>query len=206
MARIKVEKPADESVFSTDYSTITPDDLFEIKVAEANQEYVESEERLVSYVEKTIQNMNNDLLFKGGEPSFYQLNESLARFETTAFGLIGLYAVVRQDSLIAQEQYDDVYSGWFIEERENLAKLDTKKMPSTREIDMIVRSKHLRELAKLKATAIEAETKRSMVERLTKQWDSYNFVLSTLSRNLQSESNASRTTGNKTPDLGGDED
>lgn len=183
----------------------TPDELFDKFIqqrAEASRAYEESEKKLIEFVEKQVETMKQNLLFGGADPSLYELNRVLSQYETIALGLTSLYATVRQDADYAQEKYDDAYGLWFIQEREASASLGDKKSPSTREIDMLVRSKHLTELAKLKAAVIETDTKRNMVDRLCKNWDQYNFVLSTMSRNAVAEVSASlRSSSNLPMDL-----
>jgi hypothetical protein len=186
---------------ATTEQTITPDDIFD-QIAETNKIYDETEKKLIEFVEKQVELSKDNLLFAGREPSFYELNTALSNFETVAIGLTSLYSTVRIDADLAQEKYDDAYAAWFVEERNALQNLGDKKMPSTKEIDMIVRTSHMKELAKLKAEIIATDTKRNMVDRLIKNWDGYQFCLSTLSRNAVAESVASRTTGNHVPDLG----
>jgi hypothetical protein len=180
----------------------TPDDVFDLYIqqrAEANKTYEQSEKDLIVFVETQIDLMNKNLLFGTSEPSFYELNRVLAQYETVSLGLTSLYASVRQEHDWAQEKYDDAYAVWFIQERESIVSLDQKKMPSTREIDMIVRSKHLADLAKLKAAVIGAETKRSTAERLCKNWESYQWILSTISKNCQAEAMASGVSARNLP-------
>jgi len=168
----------------------TPDSVFDMFLEQkerAYRTYEQSEKNLIEFVERQISLMNQNVLFGGADPSLYELNRVLSQYETVALGLTSLYATVRQEKDYAQEKYDDAYALWFVEKRTALTSLGDKKMPSTREIDMMVRSDHLEDLARLKAACIEAETKRSFVERLCKGWSDYSFILNTMSRNAQAE-------------------
>jgi hypothetical protein len=181
--------------------SLTDDSVF-ADIKGAHDEYEEVEKRLIEFVEKQVSHMKANVLFAGREPSFYELNTALSNFETVAVGLTSLYSTVRIDRDLAQEAYDDAYAAWFVEERSNLESLAGTKLPSTKEIDMLVRVHHMKELAHLKAEVIATETKRSMIERLIKNWESYQWCLSTLSRNAVAESVASGVSKNHEPDLG----
>ena len=170
--------------------SITPDSAFE-NLKAARNEYEEAEKDLVKFVERQIELMKSNLLWGGREPSFFELQKSLSEYESVAVGLTSLYCTARIDRDVAQEEYDDAYATWFVQERETISSLGEKKMPSTREIDMIVRTKYMKDLAKLKAACINTETKRSLAERLVKNWEQYSFVLNTISRNAVAEANAS---------------
>jgi len=180
----------------------TPDALFDMYLSQrgnAGKTYDEAEKDLIVFVEQQVSLMKQNLLFGGGEPSLYELNRVLSQYETVHLGLITLYATVKQEKLFAEERYEDAYASWFVQTRAALSSLGDKKMPSTREIDMIVRSDHMEDLAKLKAAVISTESKRSAIERLCESWKNYSFILNTMSRNAQAEVGASGISGSNLP-------
>jgi hypothetical protein len=182
---------------TNDEKTITDDEAFVLP-----SDYDEAEKKLVKFVEEQVELMNSHLLFSDREPTFFELNKSLAMFETVALGLTSLYASVRAAKDFAQEKYEDVYAEKFVTEKTSRTTLNPKDYSSAREVELFVRRKYMNELAPLRAAIIEAETKRSFVERLCENWKNYQFILSTMSKNAQAEASASSVSANNLPNLG----
>jgi hypothetical protein len=180
--------------------TITPDEVFK-KIQDAESEYERAERDLIVFVEEQVEKMKCNLLFNGREPTFYDLQTTLSSFETVALGLTSLYATVRAAHDYAQESYDDVFAAKYAEERQKRVALK-KDYASTREIELAVRSTHMRELAELRANVLSLDTKRNFVERLIKNWEGYGFVLNTLSANARAEAAASGISAANLPNLG----
>jgi hypothetical protein len=179
----------------------TPDELFEIE-----KSYEQAEEDLVKFVEKQIDLMKNNLLFSGEEiPSFYSLNKSLMDYEANLLGLIVLHQECRIEQQIAQERYDNFYAEKFVEikqEQTNLGK--SAQFTAARDIELCVRKRYMRDLARLKADIIKTENKYNFLNYLIDGWKNYQYVLGTLSRNAQAEASASGISS-KTPKEFGDE-
>lgn len=167
----------------------TPQHLFDA----VQKTYNEAEEDLVKYVEKQIDLMENNLLFKGmSEPTFYALNQSLMNYESVMLGLIALHQNQRLAKDLANEKYDNFYAEKYVEIKQAQVNLGKgAAFTAAREIEMFVRQKYMKELATLKAEFIKAENKYNMINHLTDAWKNYAFVLNTLSKNAQAEAHAS---------------
>jgi hypothetical protein len=201
-ARLQVDEkvqslPGKDNVVHQDENTVdkkesveypdTPDELFS-----PEKTYSEAEEDLLKFVEHQVELMNENLLFSGQEiPSFYSLNKSLMDYESIMLGLISLHQEMRVQNQIAQEIYDNFYAEKFCEiklQQTSLGK--SAQFTAAREIELVVRKTHLKELAKLKADIIKTENKYNMINHLISAWEKYAFILNTLSKNSQAEANA----------------
>lgn len=168
----------------------TPDSAFQSEIDIAGDE---SSKRLVQFVEEQIDRMNNKILFDGTrEPSLYELDMALSTYEQTLFGLIALYESNKMEAELARERYNEFYNNKYMEVRNtyNNASVKNAQWLSAKEIEATTYSVFKRELAELKADQIEKDCRRSTAERLMKGWESYLWVLNTLSKNSQAEMNA----------------
>jgi len=170
-----------------------PDEVSILNLLYKEKTYEDAEEELIKFVNEQISAMNNNLLFKNMvEPTFYALNQSLMNYESIAIGLTSLYVTAKFNSKIAEEKYEDLYAEKYAEEKMKQVSLGKlAQFTSAKEIEMAVRKNYLTELSQLKAEWIKAESKRSLIERLSKNWESYLWVLNSLSKNAQAEANAS---------------
>ena len=168
----------------------TPDDAFKSQIDIAGDE---ASENLVRYVSEQIDRMNNKILFDGSrEPSLYELDLALSTYEQTLFGLIALYEANKMEAELAKEKYNEFFNDKYMEIRNTYNTIDIKNSQwlSAKEIEATVYKVYKKELAELKADQIEKDCKRSTSERLMKGWESYLWVLNTLSKNSQAEINA----------------
>jgi len=156
--------------------------------------YEEAERDLITYVEKHINLMNNNLLFGGmEEPSFYALNRSLMDYENVALGLIALHQEVRYQKDVTNERYDNFYAEKYCEIKMSQVTLGkSAQFTAAREIEMFVRKTYMNELAVLKAECIKAENKYNFINYLISSWEKYSFILNQLSANARAEAGASR--------------
>jgi hypothetical protein len=159
--------------------------------------YDEARENLIKFVEFQVGKMRDRLLFNE-EPTFSQLNEALAAYESTSIALLSSYAAARAEDSIAREVYDDEYARCFVETR---TELGLNKYASGKELELLTRARHMEKLSKLKAKCIEAETKIKFIDKLVDSWKTYGFTLNQLSRNAEVEAKAS---GLSTNDLVGE--
>lgn len=193
--------PVTEPVQPVFTATETPDELFQI----AEKTYSEAEEDLLKFVEKQISNMQDNLLFGGDEtPSFYKLNKSLMEYESTLLALTALYQRTRSKYDFEQEKYENYYASRYVEVKKEQLNLGKQGITAQREIEMIVRHRHMGELAKLKANVIRCENEKDTIYRLIEGWKNYQFVLGTLSKNAQAEAMATGVS-NRNPMEFGDE-
>jgi hypothetical protein len=179
----------------------TPDELFEVE-----KTYKEAEEDLIKFVEQQISLMNSNLLFSGSDvPSFYALNKSLMDYESIALGLLSLHQECRLQYQLNQEKYDNFYAEKFVEVKQEQTTLGKQaQFTAARDIELCVRKRYLKELAKLKAEIIKSENKYNMINHLIKNWENYQYVLGQLSRNAIAEASAAGV-ASKNPKEFGDE-
>lgn len=150
-------------------------------------------DQLVAFVEREIFKMNNKILFNGERaPSIYELDLALASYQQTLFALTALYEQAKYDAEIAKAKYEEFYNTKYMEVRNQYNNMDVKNSYwlSAKEVEATTYSKYRKELAELKADWIEKDCERSTSERLCRGWESYQFVLSQLSRNSIAEINS----------------
>lgn len=155
-----------------------------------DEEFQIAEQKLISYVSRQLELMENNLIFKGDkQPSLYELDLALCSYEHVLISLNQLYNAARFEVQKAKEAYDEWYAIVFMEMRDSLNPRNqpASKWYSSNEIGYAVRAKYKSEHAKFRAAITLAEQKRSMIERLVEGWRSYQFVLTTLSKNSIAE-------------------
>lgn len=151
-------------------------------------------ESLMEFVEKQINLMNNRLLFNGNrEPSLYEINVALSTYEQTLLGLQVLYEQAKFDSEVAKAKYEEFYNVKYMEIRNTYNTKDVKNAQwlSGKEIEATLYKVYQKDLSELKLSMIEAEGKRSTMQRLCDSWNSYLWCLNTLSKNSIAAANAS---------------
>ena len=156
-------------------------------------EFDNAEERLIQFVSRQIDKMNENLLFDGKkEPSLYELNISLVNYQRILLALTSLYNETKFDVSKKEEEYDAWYAEKFIETRNRLNPRNEpqSKWFTAKEIEFVVKSENKEKHAKFRARIAEAECKRSLVERLIKGWENYQFILGQLSKNSIAEADA----------------
>jgi len=194
----KCEGPAEVSAVLHEFKPpeeANDDDRGDCNYAQA--EYENAERNLIQFVEKQVGLMRENVLWGGREPSYFEIQKSLSEYESVAVGLTSLYCAAKIESDVAREKYDDLYAHLFVEKKMSMMSLDPKKQPTAKELDMMVRNSNMRELSKLKAECIETESKRSAAERLVKDWQSFQFCLSSIVKISVAESDASRVSRDK---------
>lgn len=166
--------------------------LSDDEIALVEKNYDEAEKSLIMFVDKQIDLMNQAMVFHGDlVPSFDKINYALMNYESVISGLLILHQKARIKSEICTEKYDDFFAKKFVEVKREQQSLGKQGFTSTREVEYIVRQRFIKELSKLKADQIEAENKYNLMNHLLDAWKSYQWVLSTLSKNAQTEASAS---------------
>lgn len=161
----------------------------EISLVEKN--YTEAEQSLIKFVDKQIELMNEAMVFHGDlTPSFDKINFALMNYESVISGLLVLHQKARIRSSLENERYEDFFAEKFVEVKREQQSLGKQGFSSAREIEYIVRQRFMKELSKLKANALESENEYNLMNHLLDAWKSYQWVLSTLSKNAQTEAAA----------------
>lgn len=169
--------------------------LNRIPVDETNTPVPEegSEDVFLAFVQEQIANLKKyNRLGSDKELSFDDLNKALCGYQNVNLTLISLYNVAKVELTKEKEKFDDWFAEKFISvrSRENRKELSAQKWASQKEIEMMVRREYSFEYKGWKDSLNVLEHKVAFLRRLLESWNSQQYILSTLSRNLQSEVNA----------------
>lgn len=160
---------------------IDEDGIVDIATKRANEE-------LLAFVDKQIQRLNNkvSLLSNGGNITLNEVEIALATYEPTLFALIAIYEQAKAEAAIAKAKYEEFYSEKYMEVRNQYNTKDVKNAQwlSAKEIESTAYVLYKREFADLKAEIIKTDGQRSTVERLLRSWENYQFILTTISKNI----------------------
>jgi hypothetical protein len=158
-----------------------------VEILTANQE------QFLGFVNEQIERLRNHLLFEGGEPNFFQLNETLSKHENVLLGLTSLYEATRYEAKMYKEEFDEWYAIKYVDirNRVNPTTLAATKYCSASEIGLMVRAENREKYAELMAKAADADHRLSTIKRLIDGWSGYQFTLGTISKNVQAEVSAS---------------
>lgn len=160
---------------------IDEDGIVDIATKRANEE-------LLAFVDKQIQRLNNkvSLLSNGGNITLNEVEIALATYEPTLFALIAIYEQAKADAAIAKAKYEEFYSEKYMEVRNQYNTKDVKNAQwlSAKEIESTAYVLYKKEFADLKAEIIKTDGQRSTVERLLRSWENYQFILTTISKNI----------------------
>ena len=160
---------------------IDEDGIVDIATKRANEE-------LLAFVDKQIQRLNNkvSLLSNGGNITLNEVEIALATYEPTLFALIAIYEQAKAEAAIAKAKYEEFYSEKYMEVRNQYNTKDVKNAQwlSAKEIESTAYVFYKREFADLKAEIIKTDGQRSTVERLLRSWENYQFILTTISKNI----------------------
>lgn len=145
-------------------------------------------EELLAFVDKQIQRLNNkvSLLSNGGNITLNEVEVALATYEPTLFALIAIYEQAKAEAAIAKAKYEEFYSEKYMEVRNQYNTKDVKNAQwlSAKEIESTAYVLYKKEFADLKAEIIKTDGQRSTVERLLRSWENYQFILTTISKNI----------------------
>ena len=142
------------------------------------------------FVQKQIEDMKKySKLGEEGILTFLDLNKALTSYEQIYLTLIGLYNTIHIDFQREQERFDDWYADKFlaVRSRENPRSESSTKWASTKEIEMMVRKENNFEFKGYKETLLILERKVAFLRRLLEAWQSQQFILNTLSKNIIAE-------------------
>jgi hypothetical protein len=160
----------------------------------------EKQEEFLAYVQKQIARMQGELHLgdRAREITFFELNYALRSYQETLWVLISLYSEVERTAQNIDEEFENWYADKFltIRSRENSKDISAGKWAAAREIEMMVRKEHGIEYSERKKVVLEAEQKKAFIKRLLDGWQAHQFILSTLSKNVQSEAGATGFGGN----------
>lgn len=152
-----------------------------------------TEQQFIDFVNTQIEQLKYYAQLGGGEElTFDALNRALCNYQHINLTLISLYNVAKIEYQKEQEEFEDWFARKFIEirSRVNRADMSAQKWASQKEIEMMVRVEYYEEYKKRKESLIIIERKVAFLRRLLDSWSAQQYILATLSKNLQSEVNA----------------
>lgn len=154
----------------------------------------ENDQEFLRFVEEQINKMKEySKLGNNGVITFLELNQALCNYEQIYLTLIGLYNVTNIELQRKQEEFDDWYADRFLQirARENLKDLSAQKWASQKEIEMMVRVENKFLYSSWKESILILERKVAFMRRLLEAWQSQQFILNTLQKNIAIEVAAS---------------
>ena len=153
---------------------------------------VGAEQRLIEFVESQIAKMREYAkLGNGKEATFYEVNEALMSYQNTLLALLAMHNTAKIEHMRAKEAFDDWFAQKYIAIREevNPRSLSAQKWFSQKEIEMMVRQKHNDEYKRLSWNLTLTEQQLAFLRRLLEGWNTHQYILTQLSRNLIAEVN-----------------
>lgn len=152
--------------------------------------YREADKKLIDFVSKNIELMQSHLL-SSKLVDLQSINNAYIDYMPVSIALNRLYQKVRLDAAKAKEALDLFDDQAMDATKKKLNREDNKKTwYSAAELKAAAHTEYKSSYARLHAKYDLAEGRRSFIERLCKAWDSWQFGLGQLSRNLIAEANA----------------
>lgn len=153
---------------------------------------VGAEARLIEFVENQITKMRQYAkLGNGQEATFYEVNEALMSYQNTLLALLAMHNTAKIEHMRAKEAFDDWFAQKYILIREeaNPRSLSAQKWYSQKEIEMMVRQQYNNDYKRLSWNLTLTEQQLSFLRRLLEGWNTHQYILTQLSRNLIAEVN-----------------
>lgn len=153
---------------------------------------VGAEQRLIEFVETQIAKMRQySKLGNGKEASFYEVNEALMSYQNTLLALLAMHNTAKIEHMRAKEAFEDWFAQKYILIREdvNPRSLSAQKWYSQKEIEMMVRQQYNDDYKRLSWNVTLTEQQLSFLRRLLEGWNTHQYILTQLSRNLIAEVN-----------------
>lgn len=152
--------------------------------------YGAANEKLVTFIEKNVMLLKENLL-KSSFPDLQAINRAYINYMPLLLSLTSLYQRVKFDADKAQKELDLFDDQAMDSVKKELNRDDNRKTwYSSSELKAAAHTKYKAKYATLQAKVALAEGRRSFIERLCKAWDTWQFGLGQLSRNLIAEANA----------------
>ena len=129
------------------------------------------------------------------EISFHELNSALCNYQLIYLTLLSLYNVAKIDHTKKKEEFDDWYADKYIDirHRENRSDMSAQKWVAAKELEMLVRKEFKEEYRALNDEVLVADHKVSFLRRLLESWQTQQYVLSQLSKNIIAEVGSTNT-------------
>ncbi len=159
-------------------------------ISSLTEAYEDANEKLVRFIDNNLTWMRSQLL-KEHYSTLNQVTQAYMGYLPASWELNKLYQRARFDEKRAQDELEAFDDQAMDETKRELNRDDNKKVWfSSTELRAAAHTKYKAKYAQLKARVAHAEGRRSFLERLCKAWDSWQFSLGQISRNLIAEANA----------------
>ncbi len=147
------------------------------------------EEKFFEFVNQQVEKFTSYTRMKGQELSFSEVNHFLLNYGQILLSLISMHTFSQFDYDREKEKFDDWFSDKFIilRNRENRSDLAAQKWMSQKEIEMLVRKEYNDVYVEKKHSLLMTQRKVEFIHDMIKSWEAQQFILSNLSKNLQSE-------------------
>lgn len=149
----------------------------------------EEEEKFFKFVNENIDKLTKYSQSKSDNLKLDELNRFLMSFEQVLLSLISMFTYTQFEYDKEKESFDDWFAEKFliVRNRENRSDLAAQKWMSQKEIEMLVRKDFKEDYISRKTKLLTLERKVAFIHSIQKAWESQQFVLSTLSKNVQTE-------------------
>lgn len=169
-------------------STDPTADMDVLEIVDVN--YTEADRKLTDFVSKNVMLMQEHLL-QQEIPDIQHVNKAYIDSLPTAISLNRLYQKVRLNAAKAKEKLELFDDQAMDQTKKELNREDNKRTwYSSTELKAAAHTKYKAKYAQLRAQYDLAEGRRSFIERLCNAWDSWQFSLGQISRNLIAEAHA----------------
>lgn len=167
----------------------------------AQQRVPKADDRLLQFADEQIAHMQAYAKLDGvnGQPGFYELNQAMMQYQTVLLGLISLNAVAKVELAKAKEEFDDWFAQRYVETRDvlNPRSVASTKWYSTKEIEMEVRVRFRDEFRRLNDEVTFSEQKVALIRRILEGWQSHQFILARIAKNVETEFTGGRIMDDK---------
>jgi len=149
-----------------------------------------NDKAFLAFVQEQIGKMKEYASLGNGKSiTFDELNNALCNYEQVYLTLISMYNVINIEFQRATEEFDDWFADKFLQirARENPKDSSAQKWASQKELEWMVRKEFNFEYRAQKDTLLTLERKVHFFRRLLESWQAQQWILNTLSKNIQSE-------------------
>ncbi len=180
-------------------------DTLETQISDLKEDIINKDyNELISWLSaqlKDLQKYSN----LSSDPSFHELNDCLAHYEGIMLGMVSSYNILKFEAQLAEREYNETFGEVFtnVREENNPKDLAATKYLGQKEIEYIVRYKYKHILNPLENKVTKLNLKVSALRSMIDSWNTFNYTLSTISRNVQIEAQLARTTKTELLDVDG---
>lgn len=195
MARIKLEQET-KSILNTSIENI---ETKKEEIQYENDVNSEAYNNFMMWLNEQLENLKKYSTLSD-DPQFVELNKALAHHEHIMLAMLSTYNMLRYELTFAKREYETKFAELFMQVRDehNTQDIAASKYLGQKEIEYIVISKYKHILTPIESKKDKIEVQMSALKSMIDSWNTYNYTLGTLSKNIQIEIS---TTVNSKADL-----